>query len=370
MVRYAWRSLVQGRGRLALAIGGVALALTLIVALDAIFLGVERQVTAYVDHSGADVIVSQADVRTMHMAASTLPATLVEQVRTVPEVASVTPVLYASDVMRLGTTRSSVYAIGLPPDAAAGRPWRIAAGAAIPAPGGAVIDRRAAKAAGLGLGDSVTLLGRPFRIDGLSGGTAALTGGVAIVTLGEFAALRGGDQTVSFLFVRVVPGASAGAIAERIEASVEGITVQTRQQFAAEERALIRDMGAGVISVMNVLGFLVGLAVMALTVYVAALSRRAEFGTLKALGARNGDLYRVVLAQALTGVGLGLAVAVALTYALAAVLPRLGSNLALALDAGALVKALVAALVIAGLSALLPIRQIAGVDPATVFRGR
>jgi putative ABC transport system permease protein len=121
---------------------------------------------------------------------------------------------------------------------------------------------------------------------------------------------------------------------------------------------------------MNAMGFLVGLAVMALTVYISTLSLRTEFGLLKALGARNGHLYRVVLAQAVASVGLGYAVAVALTLALAALLPQLGANLALALGTGALIKALVASLVIAGLSALLPIKQIAGLDPVMVFRGK
>lgn len=369
MLRYAWRTLIQSKGRLALAIGGVALALTLIVALDAIFLGVERRITAYIDHAGADVIVSQSGVQTMHMAASNLPADLADQVRAMPEVASVTPVLYASDVMRLGETRSSVYVIGLPPDAPTGRPWDIAAGTAIPAPGGVVIDRRVAEGAGLGLGDSVTLLGRSFRINGLSEGTAVITGGVAVVTLADFAARQGGDQSPSYLFIQVAPDASPEGVAERIAAEVDGVTVQTRSQFAAEERALIRDMGTNLIAVMNAMGFLVGLAVMALTVYIATLAHRTEFGLLKALGARNGQLYRVILAQAMVSVLLGLGVAVALTLALAAILPRLGSNLALALGAEALLKALIASLVIAGLAALLPVKRIAGLDPAMVFRG-
>ena len=37
-------------------------------------------------------------------------------------------------------------------------------------------------------------------------------------------------------------------------------------------------MSADVISIMNVIGFVVGLAVVALTVYVATLARRREYG--------------------------------------------------------------------------------------------
>ena len=77
MSRLAFRNLFQNKIRLVISIGGVALALLLILSLDAIFTGVERQITAYINHSGADIFVSQSNVRNMHMAASSLPVTLV-----------------------------------------------------------------------------------------------------------------------------------------------------------------------------------------------------------------------------------------------------------------------------------------------------
>ena len=54
MIRLAFRNLFQNKARLAISIGGVALALLLILSLDAVFTGVERQVTAYIENSGAD----------------------------------------------------------------------------------------------------------------------------------------------------------------------------------------------------------------------------------------------------------------------------------------------------------------------------
>lgn len=368
MDRYIWRTLVSGRGRMTLSVGGVALALILIIALDAVFLGAERQSTRYIDHAGADIIVSQTGVRTMHMAASTLPAEVVAPVGDIPGIASVTPVLFASDIIAVGDTRASAYIIGLPPDATTGVAPAVASGAAMPGPGGAVIDEGLVDAAGLDLGDTVTILGRSFRIDGLSRGTAGLVNSVAIIPLDDFADLRGGGQAVSYLFVQLAPGASTEAIAERIMATLDGVTVQTLEQFAKEERLLIRDMGTSVIAVMNVLGFTVGLAVMALTVYLAIVSRRSEFGMLKAVGAGNGQLYRLVILQALGSVGFGFIAAVAITAGLSLLLPVVGSTVTLAFGSGSLLRTLVASLVIAGLSALLPIRVIAGLDPAMVFR--
>src|SRR3989337_1008607 len=98
MLRLAFRNLFQSRARLLISVGGVGLALLLILTLDAIFSGVEQQVTAYIDHSGADVFVSQSGVRNMHMAASSLPASVEKKGKPVPGIEAGTPILYITNL--------------------------------------------------------------------------------------------------------------------------------------------------------------------------------------------------------------------------------------------------------------------------------
>jgi putative ABC transport system permease protein len=105
-------------------------------------------------------------------------------------------------------------------------------------------------------------------------------------------------------------------------------------------------------------------------VYTSTLSRRREYGMLKALGARNRDLYGTVLAQAILSVILGFLFGLALTLLLARLVPVLGANLLLEISLLSLLKVSVVSLVIAGISAMIPVRQIAGLDPAMVFRGK
>ncbi len=47
-----------------------------------------------------------------------------------------------------------------------------------------------------------------------------------------------------------------------------------------------------------VLGLLVGIVVVAQTIYSATVDHIREFGTLKAMGASNGYIYRVIIEQA------------------------------------------------------------------------
>lgn len=367
MIRLATRNLRHGRARLALSVGGVALALTLIFALDAIFTGSEERITAYIDRSGADVWVSQSGVRNLHMAASALPSGAVEAVREVPGVATVTPILYLTNRVEIGDQGNLAYVIGLPPDARAGRPWEVVEGTDLPAPGEAIVDRVIADQGGVGLGDPVTILGRRLSVAGLSEGTATITNSIAYIALADFAALRGGDA-VSFLLVTVEAGASPEGLAAAIETSVPGVTAQTRQAFAAGERQVVRDMATDILAIMNAAGFLIGLAVMALSVYTATLSRRAEYGILKALGARSRDLYGTVVIQALLGTAAGFVLGLAITLGLSGVVPMLVLGLALSVGFESLIKVAALSAVIAGLSAILPIRQIAGLDPAIVFK--
>src|SRR5512143_1675227 len=132
MIRLAFRNLFQNKIRLVISVGGVALALLLILSLDAIFSGVEQRVTAYIDHSGADIWVSQADVFNMHMASSSLPDSVARKVRTVKGVESVTPIMYLTNNVVAGDERNLAYIIGLPENAELGIPWKVSSGKNVP----------------------------------------------------------------------------------------------------------------------------------------------------------------------------------------------------------------------------------------------
>ena len=364
----ARRNLARNRVRLLVSVGGVALALSLTLALEAIYAGVANQLTTYIDRSGADVWVSQPGVRNLHMVASWLPESVVDEVRAVDGVAEATPILYSTDTIAAGDERAVAYVIGLPADAPMGGPWDVVEGSGRVGRGEVIVDRGFARKAGAALGDRVTVLGGEATIVGLSEGTASLVNSVAFVSFEDFRAMRAGAPVVSFVLVKTAGGASAEGAAAEIERRVSGVTAQSREAFAAGERRLVTDMSAEVISIMNVIGFVVGLAVVALTVYIATLARRREYGVLKALGARNRVLYRVVLAQAVLSVALGFVIGLAFTGLLGFLVARTDLNLELAITAASLVKVGLFAAVIAGLAAILPIRQVAGLDPAIVFR--
>ncbi len=361
-------NLTRNRVRFIVSVGGVALALSLTLALDAIYAGVANQLTTYIDRAGADVWVAQAGVKNLHMVASWLPDSTTDEVRSVAGVSDATPILYSTDTIVAREQRGVAYVIGLPTNAPMGGPWNIVEGSNRVGRGEVIVDRGFARRAGVSIGDTVTVLGGEARIVGLSEGTASLVNSVAFVSFDDFKATRGGAPVVSFVLVKVAEAASPDAVAAAIERQVPDVTVQTAAAFSSQERRLVTDMSAEVISIMSAIGFVVGLAVVALTVYIATLARRREFGVLKALGARNRVLYRVVLVQAGLSVALGFVIGLAFTGLLGVLVARTDLDLELAITAASLVKVGLFAVVIAGLAAILPMRQVARLDPAIVFR--
>jgi putative ABC transport system permease protein len=88
-VSLARRNLFQDKTRLALSIGGVALAVMLILVLKGFLAGMNRQITSYLDYSPGSIVVAQEDVVNLLGATSLLPKGVdekTERIRGVDEV--------------------------------------------------------------------------------------------------------------------------------------------------------------------------------------------------------------------------------------------------------------------------------------------
>jgi putative ABC transport system permease protein len=114
--------------------------------------------------------------------------------------------------------------------------------------------------------------------------------------------------------------------------------------------------------------YLTGLAVVALTIYIATVSRRREYGVLKAIGVRNSRLYQVVVVQGLLSVGMGLIAGLGLTLLLAVIVPRFNELIILSVSGSSLLQVTAVSAVIAVVASLLPARQLAGLEPVTIIR--
>jgi putative ABC transport system permease protein len=138
--------------------------------------------------------------------------------------------------------------------------------------------------------------------------------------------------------------------------------------FADNERQVISDMSTDILRIMSLIGFLIGLAVVALTVYTTTLGKLKEYGVLKALGAPASRLFGVVLSQALMSVALGLAAAVAFALALSSALSLAGAGIRMVVEYSSVGRVALGGTVIAVLASAVPIIRVFRIEPADVFR--
>ncbi len=173
---------------------------------------------------------------------------------------------------------------------------------------------------------------------------------------------------LSFVTVKAKPGQDLRTLCRRIEKAT-ALRAYTRDDFKMVTFLYyLRYTGMPINFLTAVaLGFLVGVAISGQTFYNFTLDNLRYFGTLKAMGAKNGMLLRMILLQALVvgGVGYGLGVGAASGWGM---LVSGRTQLAFRLPWHLLVVSAVAVLVICLSSAALSIRKVMKLEPAVVFR--
>ena len=364
-VSLARRNLFQDRRRAVLAVSGVGASLVLVLVLNGIFAGAMRQVSAYMRNSPADVFVAQQDVRTMHMSQSALPPETVERVRDVEGVAWAEGLRYTNSIVDTGDSQRITYVFGYDVTTGRGGPRRLGVGQP-PGEGEVLVDDVAADELGIDIGDTVTVMGAPFRVSGTSTDGTNIVNTTVYIHTEDFARLH--SDSIAYVLVGAEPGVASDDLASLVAAALPETTVQTRAAFAREEANVVRDMAADVMKIMTVIGFLIALAVVGLTLFTATLAKLREYGVVKALGAGPSRLAMMVLAQAVWSVALGLGFAVVVAVALGGAIGALTPNVTVLIQPGSVLRTGTGALVVGGLAALLPLRRVLRVDPATAFR--
>jgi putative ABC transport system permease protein len=366
MVPIARRNLFAEKGRFVMSVGGVAFAVLLILIVVSLYRGWSRTGSIYRELPG-EVWVSQAGTSDPYHSTSLLPEGRAALLARVPGVAAVVPVYSRHLAFPTGrgntTVDAYVMAFAIPAGAkvpAALRPY-------LPAPGHAVIGRGLARDAGVAAGGTLLVLGRRLVVDRL------LDEGNKIV---QFAFLNPSDGKpllgepgrVSYFALETKPRTDVSAVARGAVAVVPGAEAHTREEFA---RAFSRLVTSGFLSVVGVLvaiGFVVGGAVIALTTYTATVEKARDYGVLKALGASESFIYRIVVWQSLlvglAGSLLGI-VAAGLTANVAARwVPEFVTDLRLLDTLGVFGAAILMSIV----AAFVPVHRLNRIDPAIVFR--
>lgn len=363
----ALQNLVQDRIRLALSVVGVALPVMLILFMLGLRAGVFRTAVIYLDHAPGPVAVMPPGVRSTSAGSGQfLSHETAQAVASAPGVGRVTPVLLVMAIPELHGRKEVIKLVGYD-TALGGGPWDLTQGREPAADDEVVLDRVLANRHGFKVGDAFEIGGRRLKVVGLSNETSSWTGSFVFArkTFVESLLLPPGAAS----FVLVTP--AAGTKPVELVASLQALprtNVLLKSQVMANDQAIIAGLFDQVIVLMLAAAFIVGALVVGMVIYTATTERRGEYGILKAIGAGNGVLYRIVVSQALVAAGFGALLGVAFAFAMGWLLMTAKPQFLVAIEPSAIFVTLAAGFGMALVGALVPARAVAGLAPAEVFR--
>ena len=109
------------------------------------------------------------------------------------------------------------------------------------------------------------------------------------------------NDPIAFILIKAKPRQNLEQLKGRLEEKLPGINAYTRQEMADKTRSYwVQRTGLGfVFGLGAVVGIIVGVAVVGQILYTSVSEHLKEFATMKAMGASNWGLYRVIIEQAL-----------------------------------------------------------------------
>ena len=377
MWRLAIKAMLADRSKLLTSLLGVAFSVVLVNLQGGLLLGMIQKASMLVDYGKADIWVGHRFSTTVDMG-TYIPERWIHRLRGLPGVERAEPYVVIFGQMTMPDGRfENVVIVGSEPKTLMGNAWAMKDGdpRVIRYPDGILVDVCDVDRLGnCKIGDLREVNKRRARIVGMTKGIVSFTTNPYIFTTLETARGKFGkyvgllpDQC-SYFLVRAKPGTDIPALCAQIRRRVPDLDVYDKQTYSlmCMEFWLTRT-GIGIsFGLAALLGLLVGLAVVAQTLYASVNERIKEFGTLKAMGADDRCIGRFIVAQALGTAGLGSLVGLgsAVLIGQAMTSPRAP----VVLTWWVAVLSVVLIVLVCLLAAWLPYWRIRRIDPASVLR--
>jgi putative ABC transport system permease protein len=267
----------------------------------------------------------------------------------------------------------SVLVVGTEPNGALLQPWNFIVGSPqdLRRADGIVIDELYSGKLGVsGVGQTLEISSRRARVVGITSGIRTFTQSPYVFTSLENARALGEVPAgwTTYLLIRARPGADLSRLNRALQKAFPSEDIWTSSGFSWQTREYwLLTTGAGAaLLIAAVLGSIVGLVIVAQTLYSAVVERIGEFATIRALGANTEFLIRIILHQASISCAIGYAVGIGLAMMLASLARH--SSAVIDLPPFLLAITAIVALVVCGGASLIPIRRVLKADPVSLFR--
>ena len=376
MTLLARRNLFHDRVRFAVTLTGIVFALVLITIQFGLFLGFMTTTSNNIDRSKADLWI------VFHGVGYFDTGRMFSE-RKFYEVLSVPGVQQAEKYIqnfaywkKPDGGVENVQVIGFHPGGGLGEPWNIVEGSVLDVKleDGVIVDDLYKEKLGVrNIGDRVEIGEHRARVVGFTHGIRSFTTSPFVYTSFKnslnYTRPEAREDQLAYILVKVAPGFTPDEVLKNLRARVKDVDIYPKAEFSRRTRFYwMFTTGAGLaVLTAALMGLVVGVAVVAQTIYAATMDHIREYGTLKAMGATNGYLYRVLIEQAVWSAVLGYGFAMVAASFIVQGSEKGGALILMpvAMKIGMLLLAVCMCIT----AAMVSINKVTRLDPAMVFRG-
>jgi putative ABC transport system permease protein len=252
------------------------------------------------------------------------------------------------------------------------QPWNIVGGDLhdLSSPDAIAVDQSYFERLGTGgLGDTVEIRDLKAKIRLVTEGIRSFTTTPFVFTPLDRARSYAGISAnkATYLLVRLQGGADAESVRTHLNQTLAKAEALTPDAFRSRSRSFwLFGTGAGAALFAGaLLGMIVGIVIVAQTLYASTKEFSNEFATLRAIGSSSRYIYAVIIIQALMSAAIGFGVAAAIGKVI--VNATANSALPVLIPAGLMISLFLLTVAMCVVSAIAAIVHIRRTDPAVVF---
>ena len=369
----ARKILLHDKVKFTVAAAGVSISVLLVLVQIGLYLGFMGNASNLIDHAHADIWITGKGTDSFDFA-TPIDDRFVYRVAEVPGVARVEKLILSFGQFKLpsGGTQG-VQIVGIEHDARLIGPWNVVSGDVrhMNDVDGIVVDQTEFDKL------HIDAVGVRREITGVRAHVVGLTKGIRNFTHSPYvftnlasarAYTRMNADQITYILVKAAPGVNLETLRDRLR-QLPNLDAYTSREFSQRTRKYWSSrtgVGTGFFTTA-IIGIIVGLVIVGQILYNGTLEHIHEYGTMKAMGAANGTIVRVIMYQALISAVVGFVVGGALSFLAGRALQA--AHLTVNLTPTLLVGTAVLTAGMCMLAATLSILKVLKLDPAMVFKG-
>lgn len=372
----AIKTMFHEKMRFLITLMGITFSTILVLTQVGIYLGMMSNATAIIRNTPVDIWVASKNIQNFDFA-NPIPEERINKVRAIPEVESADKLIMTWGFIKLQNGgKEQVQIVGYNPDTGVGAPWNIIFGDITDVKGGRymILDKTSEQRLGrLEVNSVWELSDKRFKLVGLSNGIKSFTTSpIVFMSYNQASIMASGpvqEGQTSFVVAKLKDKSKANKVAETLRALLKDNDVFTKDEFVWKTVmywTVQTGIGLGFF-LTAILGLVVGGSIVGQTIYANTMEHLKEFGTLKALGARNSDIYKVIFSQAGINAILGYIIGALFIAATRGGIEK--SGVPIYLDMRIVIGFFFVISFTCLLSAFFSVRKVRTIEPAMVFKG-